>query len=240
VSQSVYFAALGVVFTETRFVRVLAPVLALVGFCRVAQEARVAGDRLFELMELDPKPVDAQVPLSRNNARDVRLERIHFAYGRRSPALVDVSISFPRGKVTAIVGESGSGKSTIAALLQRLYPVDQGRICIGPCDVAHVELQSLRRLVGVVPQSIDLFAGSILENLTIGEANPDVERIGALCEEVGLRETIERMPQGWLTPVGERGMALSGGERHDWRSCARCIAILPFSCSMKQRRRSIR
>ncbi|MDB4899700.1 MAG: peptidase [Gemmatimonadetes bacterium] len=189
------------------------PVLALVGFSRVAQEACVAGDRLFELMELDPEPVDAQVPLSRNNARDVRLERIHFAYGRRSPALVDVSISFPRGKVTAIVGESGSGKSTIAALLQRLYPVDQGRICIGPCDVAHVELQSLRRLVGVVPQSIDLFAGSILENLTIGEANPDVERISVLCEEVGLRETIERMPEGWLTPVGERGMALSGGER---------------------------
>lgn len=124
-----------------------------------------------------------------------------------------VTITCARGAVTALVGESGSGKSTVAALVQRLYPLDQGRIRIGAHDVAHLELASLRRLVGVVPQTIDLFAGSVLENLALGEPMPDVARIVKLCDELGLRETIERMPQGWLTPVGERGVALSGGER---------------------------
>ena len=189
------------------------PMLALVGFSRAVQEARAAGERLFEIMELDPEARSAPVPLTRESVGDVVLEGVHFRYGVRSAALVDVSITCPKGRVTAIVGESGSGKSTVAALLQRLYPVDAGRIRIGVHDVAHVELASLRAIVGVVPQTIDLFAGTVIENVALNDSSPDVARIVALCEELGLRDTIERMPLGWLTPVGERGIGLSGGER---------------------------
>jgi ATP-binding cassette subfamily B protein len=189
------------------------PLLALVGFSRAMQEARVAGERLFEIMELDPEPATGPVPLQRDDVGDVRLEQVHFRYGARGAALSGVSITCARGEVTALVGESGSGKSTVAALVQRLYPLDQGRICIGERDIAHVELASLRRLVVAVPQTIELFAGSILENLALGDPTPDVARIVQLCGELGLRDTIERMPQGWLTPVGERGAVLSGGER---------------------------
>jgi ATP-binding cassette subfamily B protein len=189
------------------------PALSLVGFSRAAAEARVAGERLFDVLELEPEACAAPVPLTREQVGDVRFEQVSFRYGGRAAALTNVSFTCARGEVTALVGESGSGKSTIASLVQRLYPADEGRILVGPHDVAHVEVTSLRRLVGVVPQTIDLFSGSILENLAIGDPSPDVGRLVQLCSEVGLRETIERMPQGWLTSVGERGVALSGGER---------------------------
>lgn len=189
------------------------PMLALVGFSRAVQEARAAGERLFEIVELDPEARSAPIPLTRESVGDVVLEGVHFRYGARSAALLDVSITCPKGRVTAIVGESGSGKSTIAALLQRLYPVDAGRIRIGVHDVAHVDLASLRAIVGVVPQTIDLFAGTVMDNVALDDPSPDAARIVALCEELGLRDAIERMPLGWLTPVGERGVGLSGGER---------------------------
>jgi ABC-type bacteriocin/lantibiotic exporter with double-glycine peptidase domain len=203
------------------------PALALVGFGRAVAEARVAGDRLFEIMELepemDPAPSSGAAPtagqrtgvmdLSREGAGPVHLEGVHFRYGGRSAALTDVSVTCARGKITALVGESGSGKSTIASLIQRLYPVDRGRIRIGPHDIAHLDLRSVRRMVGIVPQTIDLFAGSLLDNLAIGDPSPDVGRVVSLCARVGLHDVIERMPHGWLTQVGERGVALSGGER---------------------------
>lgn len=189
------------------------PMLALVGFSRMVQEARVAGERLFDILELDPEPRDAPIVLTRADAGDVVFEEVAFRYGGRGVALADVSLTCRRGEVTALVGESGSGKSTIAALIQRMYVPDSGRIRVGRHDIAHLQLDSLRALIGVVSQAIDLFDGTILDNLAPGDASPDVPRIVTLCETVGLRETIERMPQGWHTAVGERGVALSGGER---------------------------
>jgi ABC-type bacteriocin/lantibiotic exporter with double-glycine peptidase domain len=189
------------------------PMTALVGFSRTMQEARVASERLFEIMELEPEPVRAPVSLVRSEVGALVLEGISFRYGGRETALNDVSFTCARGSITAIVGESGSGKSTIAALVQRLYPLDAGRIRIGVHDIAQLELGSLRRLVGVVPQTIDLFAGTVLENVVLGDPTPDVARVVRLCTELGLRDVIERMPHGWLTLVGERGVALSGGGR---------------------------
>lgn len=189
------------------------PALSLVGFSRAVQEARAAGERLFEIMELEPEGRASPVPLRRDEAGDVRLEGVHFRYGTRAPALIDVSFTCARGEITALVGESGSGKSTIAALVQRLYAPEAGCIRVGEHDIAHVDLGDLRRVVGVVPQTIDLFSGTILENIALGDPTPDVSRLVRLCADVGLRGAIERLPQGWMTPVGERGIALSGGER---------------------------
>ncbi len=189
------------------------PALSLVGFSRAMQEARVASDRLFEIMELDTEQVSMPIALRSNDAGDVRFEDVHFGYASRSPVLAGASFTCARGEVTALVGESGCGKSTVTALLQRLYDLDSGRILIGEHDVAHVELTSLRRQVSVVPQTIDLLSGTILENIAVGDPTPDVPRLVRLCADVGLRDAIERMPRGWLTMVGERGVALSGGER---------------------------
>ncbi len=189
------------------------PILSLVGFSRAAEEARVASERLFELMELEPERTAGIAPPAGPGSNDVVLEGVTFRYAGRTAALADVSFRCASGEITAIVGESGSRKSTVAALVQRLYAPDSGRILLGRHDVAHLGLESLRRRVGLVPQSPDLFAGTVLENLAIGDPAPDVDRLALACEQVGLLEAIERMPSGWLTPVGERGMALSGGER---------------------------
>lgn len=190
------------------------PALTLVGFSRAVQEARSAGARLFEIMELDAERAGEGLPMSAAEVGEgVRLEGVSFRYGNRAWALREVSFTCRRGEVTALVGESGSGKSTVAALLQRLHPVEGGRILIGARDVAHVELSSLRRLVGVVPQTVELFAGSVLENVVPGETAPDVALLTRLCHESGASGMIEALPQGWLTQVGERGAALSGGER---------------------------
>src|SRR5260221_9794301 len=117
------------------------------------------------------------------------------------------------GRVAAIVGPSGSGKSTVAALVQRLYEVDEGRVLIGAHDIRHLDLANLRRRVCVVPQTVDLFAGSVLENVVLDDPRPDVDRVLQLCDDIGLRERIERLPAGFLTEVGGRGISLFGGER---------------------------
>ena len=189
------------------------PALSLVGFSRALEEARIAGERLFEIMELEPETQATRVTLAREQVGDVQFEQVTFRYGGRAPALSSVSFACRRGAVTAIVGESGSGKSTIASLIQRLYPVDHGRITIGHHDIAHLDPSSLRRVVAVVPQTIDLFAGTVLENLVLDDPSPDIPRLMGLCTEIGIREAIERMPRGWMTIVGERGATLSGGER---------------------------
>ena len=115
--------------------------------------------------------------------------------------------------MTAIVGESGSGKSTIASIVQRIYPIDSGRVTIGDVDLSHVSVESLRRWIGVVPQRIDLFSGNVIENIAVGEFEPDIRRVRYGCARVGITELIERLPHRLETQLGENGALLSGGER---------------------------
>jgi len=119
----------------------------------------------------------------------------------------------PKGKITAIVGESGSGKSTLMSLLQNLYPIQKGNILIGDSDLKYIENTSLRDLVGVVPQKIDLFAGNVIENIAVGEFAPDMERITNICKTIGILEFIENLPNGFNTYLGENGATLSGGQK---------------------------
>jgi ATP-binding cassette subfamily B protein len=115
--------------------------------------------------------------------------------------------------VTAIVGESGSGKSTIAALVQRVYPVDEGRVRIGGIDVRHLGEDAMRALVCAVPQRVDLLAGTVLENVTVGDAEPDVGRATEAARSAGFLDVLDRLPAGFDTELGENGATLSGGER---------------------------
>jgi len=92
-----------------------------------------------------------------------------------------LNLIIPKGQITAIVGESGSGKSTMASLMQNLYPLNNGQISIGKYDLKHLSLDSLRRLVAVVPQQLDLFAGNVLENIAVGEPEPDMKKVVDIC-----------------------------------------------------------
>lgn len=191
----------------------IGPIASLIGINRVYQDAKIAASRLFEIMDLDMEEVDGKIRFSKEQVGDISFEHVDFRYGTRTEVFKDFSVTFKKGQINALVGESGSGKTTLAALLQNLYALQNGHVRIGGVDVRHIDNADLRALVCVVPQRIDLFDGSILENITLDDYVPDNSRVLQLCKEVGLLEFIEGLPMGFNTNIGENGVQLSGGQR---------------------------
>ncbi len=189
------------------------PVSSLIGMNKTVQDALIAADRLFELIDLEREKTEGKVPLTREMLGDIHLEGVSFRYGSRKEVFKNLNLSILQGEFTAIVGESGSGKTTLISLLQKIYPVNGGAVKIGDLNISHIEESSLRRLVGVVPQDIHLFDGTVIENIAVGEYEPDLQRIVALCKALGMIEFIEGLPSGLATQLGERGASLSGGQR---------------------------
>lgn len=189
------------------------PLLTLITANRTIQDALIAAERLFEIMDLERDRVTAHATIEAATGGAIDFDHVSFRYGARAPALRDVTVRFRQGAITAIVGESGSGKSTIAALVQRVYVAEEGRVRLGGIDVRHLSSESIRTLVCTVPQRIDLIAGSVLENIALGDAEPDVRRILEAAQAAGIAEMIDRLPAGLDTELGENGATLSGGER---------------------------
>jgi ATP-binding cassette subfamily B protein len=189
------------------------PLGRLVAANRLAQDALIAADRLFEIMDLEREDARPGVELTPELVGDVRVEALCVRYGGRPRVLHDVTFTARRGTLTAIVGESGSGKSTLAAVLHRVQPIDAGRVSIGDYELSQLGIAGLRRLVGVVPQRIDLFTGTLIENVAFGELEPDVRRVVDVCRSLGLGELIASLPDGLHAQIGEHGATLSGGEQ---------------------------
>lgn len=193
---------------------ILGPVLSLIGANQTIQDALIAAERLFQIMDLEQEEeVAGKLELCPALVGDIHFRKVSFRYGTRQQVFEDFNLSISKGKTTAIIGESGSGKTTLISLLQNIYPIQQGQISIGDCELRFIRNESLRRLVATVPQEVQLFAGSILENIALGEYEPDMERVLAICGSLGIRAFIEKMPQGYHSLVGEHGLSLSGGER---------------------------
>lgn len=189
------------------------PVASLIGANLQIQNALIAADRLFEIMDLEREKESQKIKLDKEKIGDIYFKNIHFRYGTRVDVFENFSLSIPKGKVTALVGESGSGKSTLIALLLLLYPIQKGRVSIGGIDIGHVEIDSLRSLIGVVPQKIDLFSGNVIENIALGQFSPDMEKIVKVCKSIEILEFIEALPNGFQTYLGENGANLSGGQK---------------------------
>jgi len=189
------------------------PILTLIAANRTIQDALIAADRLFEIMDLEREGPNASANIVLERNGDIELEHVSFRYGARLLALQDVSVRFARGAITALVGESGSGKSTVAALIQRVYLPDEGRIRIGSFDLRHISNETLRSLVCAVPQRVDLLAGSVLQNIALGDPDPDLARALEAARASGIAEVIERLPAAFDTELGENGAMLSAGER---------------------------
>jgi len=190
------------------------PISRLIGMNRTVQDAMIAADRLFEIMDLEREQDEsARVTLTPEMVGDIRFRGVAFRYGTRAEVFRDLNLSIPHGRMTAVVGESGSGKSTLMSLLQNIYPVDAGQIMLGGFDIKHISNESLRRTVSVVPQQIDLFAGNVIDNVAVGDFEPDMKRILTLCRELGISDFVEQMPAGYHTHLGENGAALSGGQK---------------------------
>lgn len=184
------------------------------------QEAAGAARRIFELLDTTPTVVDAlaPVPLPHPRRGEVTLDHVHFKYQPDLPeALHDVSLHIGPGEIVALVGPSGAGKTTVASLLPRFWDVTGGRITFDGIDVRDVPLHDLRESIGVVPQEPTLFSGTIRDNIAYALAGNSApvpeEAIESAARAANAHEFIVRLPLGYDTAVGERGVKLSGGQR---------------------------
>ncbi|MGY3698717.1 MULTISPECIES: peptidase domain-containing ABC transporter [Bradyrhizobium] len=188
------------------------PVASLIQTNRIAQDAFIAADRLFEIFDLEPAS-GGSIDATKSELGDICLENVTFRHGAQPELFQHLSITFRRGEMTAVVGKSGSGKSSLAALVQNLYPLERGCIRIGPHDLQDLSTESLRKVVAAVPQSVDVFSGSVIDNIALGEFEPDIEKIVKICDQIGLRSVVDRWPGGFQAYLGENGVRLSGGEK---------------------------
>jgi len=189
------------------------PLVSLISANKTIQNALIAADRLFEIMDLEREETENKFKLTTDKIGNIAFKNVKFRYGTRVEVFDSFNLTIPKGRITAIVGESGSGKSTLISLLQNMYPLLSGSICIGSIDLKYIENKSLRELISVVPQKIDLFAGNVIENIAIGDFQPNMERILDICKNIGILEFIETLPNGFNTYLGENGATLSGGQK---------------------------
>jgi len=181
------------------------------------QRAAGASERLVELLDTPPGIVAPEQPseLRPEMAGDIEFDGVEFAYPARpgSAALRTFSLRVTRGERVALVGPSGAGKSTVFALLARFYDPQAGAVRIGGTDVRELDPRALRRLLAVVPQEPVIFAASVLDNVRYGRPQASRVEVERACERAFALEFVERLPQGFDTLLGERGVTLSGGQR---------------------------
>jgi ATP-binding cassette, subfamily C, bacteriocin exporter len=178
-----------------------------------ALEVQVAADRLFEILDLDSEKNTGTIDIGEIGTLEICLQSVSFAYPGRSPIIQNVDARFLPSEITLIRGESGSGKSSILALLQRFYLPSEGRILFGQYEIGYLRSSSLRTQIAVVPQKIDLMSGTVIENITLGEFEPDMRKILAICTKLGILDFIQSLPEGFETRLAENGRNLSGGQR---------------------------
>ena len=192
------------------------PLLRLSTIWQSIQELKVSFERLADVIDTpqESNEVDKSKVMLPPIQGQVRFENLSFSFGPGKPeVLKDVNLEIESGTFVGIVGQSGSGKSTLMKLLPRLYDPTKGRILIDDYDINKVELYSLRRQIGIVPQDPLLFSGTVSENIAL--TNPDVssEEIVKAARLANAHDFIMELPSGYSTPVGERGANLSGGQR---------------------------
>ena len=193
--------------------RALAPMRLVVGAFQQVQGARDALARLDELMREPTELRRMPMPVVRLAGR-IRFEQVSYRYADDGPpALQGVDFEVGSGHVLAVVGPPGSGKSTLARLILGLDRPASGRVLIDDLDVRLLSPGELRSQIGVVPQEIQLFAGTIGHNIALGAEDRSFERIVAAAKFVGAHDFIQRLPQGYDTVLGERGSGLSAGQR---------------------------
>lgn len=192
------------------------PLSRLTGLQQILQDALIATRRLFEILAIETEDQENTLKVRAawdNERASIEFRNCNYRYGAREQVLYDLTFTIPAGKVTAIVGESGSGKSTILRLLQKLYTVSSGTLLFNGTDIRDIDVHSLRRLLGVVPQQIELFHGTVLENITYGDAVPDTARVLEICRLIGADTFINALPERYNTMLGEHGASISGGQR---------------------------
>ena len=192
----------------------LGPLERLAGVNQTVQDALIAVDRLYQVLDLELETVGAGEKVPFNGIRQaIELRGVSFKYGCRANVLNKLNLCIPAGKTVAVVGESGSGKSTLLKLLQGFYMPTEGRLLLDGMDLCDVELGSLRRGVGVVSQDAFVFNGTLHQNIALGRPDASAEEVMEAARAAGLEEFINGLPERYETVIGERGANLSGGQR---------------------------
>ncbi|AHJ26992.1 peptidase domain-containing ABC transporter [Nodularia spumigena CS-584] len=194
---------------------VTSPILRLAQLWQTFQETALSLERLSDIVDTPQEGEEDRdnIPLPAISG-NVKFENVSFRFATSGPfQLTNVNLEIPSGKFIGIVGQSGSGKSTLMKLLLRLYEVESGRILIDNYDISKVELYSLRRQVGVVPQETLLFDGTVQENIALTNPDSTTDEIIEAARIAVAHDFIMSLPNGYNTRVGERGAGLSGGQR---------------------------
>ena len=173
-----------------------------------------AAGKVEEILQTDTsRPYNPELPADPEHFDGIRMEHVSYGYEGRSRALQDVSLTIPRGSSVALVGWSGCGKSTAASLLMRFCDPDQGTIFIEGKEYRSVTPQQFRTNIAMVPQQVNLFSGTIRENLLLADPNANDEKLKEALSEAGLGSFLKTLPKGLDSDVGNAGAALSGGQR---------------------------
>jgi ATP-binding cassette subfamily B protein len=219
------------------------PIQQLSNLYTTYQQGMAALDKIFDLLDTDPDLTDKPNAIDPRPLRgEIEMDGVWFSYGRdkvsgvkrssvaKRPdaapvderaldddggdwAMRDVSVHIPAGETLALVGETGAGKSTFAKLVSRFYDPQRGRVLVDGHDLRDLKAQCLRSQLGIVPQEGFLFSGTVRDNICFGRPDASREEVEGAAEAIGAGEFIERLPDGYDTEVGERGVALSAGQR---------------------------
>ena len=205
----------GVIVVFLSYIERLAqPILDLSTIFTTWQAAMAGGERIFEILDIQPEIQDAPDAVALTDVRgDVRFDDVSFRYVENAPVLHNVSVHIKAGDTVALVGPTGAGKTTIASLLMRFYDVDEGAILIDGQDIRHVTIESLRKQLGVVPQQPFLFQGSIAYNIAFGRPDATREEIIAAAKAANAHDFISALPAAYDTEVLEESTNLSLGQR---------------------------
>ncbi len=205
----------------------VSPLRALGMWIGQAQRATASGERIFqvidEVIEVSDRADARELPAGPGR---VHFENVSFAYDVDRPVLDSIELELEAGSTVALIGHTGSGKTTLTALLPRFYDVTAGRITVDGADVRDVTLASLRQAIGMVSQDPFLFSDTVRENIAFGAPGLTDEEVEHIARLAQAHEFIERLPDGYETVIGERGITLSGGQRQRL-AIARALAVDP-------------